>query len=61
MKKADGMSLMFIDFYVPAPTPHLNNTETSLQLSENITLFAVCHTAYIQASSAKIPRRTPGV
>jgi hypothetical protein len=36
------MSLIFIDFYVPALTPRLNNTETKLQLSENITQFAVC-------------------
>jgi hypothetical protein len=41
--KVDGPSLIFIDFYVPAFTPHLNSIETSLQLSENITLFAACH------------------
>jgi hypothetical protein len=34
--------LMFFDFYVPAPIPHLNSIETSLQLSENITLVVVC-------------------
>jgi hypothetical protein len=39
MRKVDGLSLIFIDFYV---SPRLNSTETSLQLSENITLFAVC-------------------
>jgi ABC-type cobalamin/Fe3+-siderophores transport system ATPase subunit len=27
------MSLIFNDFYVPALTPYLNSTETSLQLS----------------------------
>jgi hypothetical protein len=42
MRKVDGLSLMFIDFYVPAHTPLLNSTETWLQLSENITVFAVC-------------------
>jgi hypothetical protein len=40
MRKVDGVSL--IDFYVPALTPRLNSTETSLQLSENIIIFAVC-------------------
>jgi hypothetical protein len=43
MRKADGLSIIYIDFYVPALTSHLNSTETSLQLSENITLSAVCH------------------
>jgi hypothetical protein len=42
MRKVDGLSLAFIDFYVPALTPRFNSTETSLQLSEIITLFAVC-------------------
>jgi hypothetical protein len=42
MRKSDDPSLIFINFYVPALTQSLNNTETSLQLSENITLFAVC-------------------
>jgi hypothetical protein len=37
MRKVDGLSLIFIDFYVPA----LSSTETLLQLSENITFFAV--------------------
>jgi hypothetical protein len=41
MRKVDGLSLIYVDFYVPVPTPRLNNTETSLQLSENITLSAV--------------------
>jgi hypothetical protein len=43
MRKVDGLSLISIDFYVPALTPCLNSTETLLQLSENTTLFAVCH------------------
>jgi hypothetical protein len=42
IRKVDDLSLIFIDFYVPALTPHLNSSETSLQLSENITLFVVC-------------------
>jgi hypothetical protein len=42
MRKVDNLSPIFIDFYVSALTPRLNGTETSLQLSENITLFAVC-------------------
>jgi hypothetical protein len=36
-RKADGLSLIFIEFYVLALTSRLNSTETSLQLSENIT------------------------
>jgi hypothetical protein len=42
MRKVDGLRFSFIDFYVPALTPLLSSTETSLQLSENIMLFAVC-------------------
>jgi hypothetical protein len=34
MSKVDALSLIIIDFYVPALTPRLNSTETSLQLSE---------------------------
>jgi hypothetical protein len=41
-RKVDGLSLIFIDSYVPALKPHVSGTETSLQLSENVTLFAVC-------------------
>jgi hypothetical protein len=44
MRKVDGLSLIFIAFYVPALTPRLNITETTLQLSESIALFAVCRT-----------------
>jgi hypothetical protein len=53
MRRVDGSSLIFIYYYVPAFSPRLNSTETSLQLSENITLFEV--------SSAKRPREAPGV
>jgi hypothetical protein len=42
MRKGDDLSLIVVNFYVPALTPRLNSTETSLQLSENITFFAVC-------------------
>jgi hypothetical protein len=42
MRKVGGLNPILIDFYVPALTPSLNSTETSLQLSENIILFAVC-------------------
>jgi hypothetical protein len=37
MRIVDGLSLFFLDLYVPALTPLLDGTETSLQLSENIT------------------------
>jgi hypothetical protein len=41
MRKVDGLSPVFINFYVPALTPRHNNAETSLHLvSENITIFA---------------------
>jgi hypothetical protein len=29
MRKVDGLCLIFIEFYAPAPTPRLNSTETS--------------------------------
>jgi hypothetical protein len=41
-RKVDYLSLIFVDFYVPALVPHLNKSETSLQLSEEKPLFAVC-------------------
>jgi hypothetical protein len=40
MRKVDGLSLIFIDFYVPALT-RLNSNENLLQLSENTVPFAV--------------------
>jgi hypothetical protein len=52
MRKVDCLSPKLIDFYVPAHTPCLNSTETSLKLSENITLFAVCR-IYTGVPSAK--------
>jgi hypothetical protein len=42
MRQADGLRLILIDFYVPALTSRINSNEISLQLSENITFFAVC-------------------
>jgi hypothetical protein len=33
-RKVDGLSLIFVDFYIPALISRLNSTETSLQLSE---------------------------
>jgi hypothetical protein len=44
MRKVDGLSFMFIDFYVPALTPRLSITEKWLQVPENIIFFAVCRT-----------------
>jgi hypothetical protein len=44
MRKVDGLSFIFVKFYVPALTPRLSSTETSLQLSENITLRCLSHT-----------------
>jgi hypothetical protein len=38
-----GPHLIFIDFYVPALTPRVSGTETSLQFSEKTTLFAIFH------------------
>jgi hypothetical protein len=40
MRKVDGLSRIFIDFYVPVLTPRLNSSERSLQVSENIAFFA---------------------
>jgi hypothetical protein len=42
MRKVNGLSLVFIEFYVPALT-RLNMTETSLHFSVKIILFEVCH------------------
>jgi hypothetical protein len=40
MRKVNGLSLIFIDFFVPAYTPRVNSIETLLQLSESTPLFA---------------------
>jgi hypothetical protein len=42
MRKIYGLSLISIGFYVPVLTQRLSSSETSLQLSENIILFAAC-------------------
>jgi hypothetical protein len=44
MRKVDDLRVFLIDFNVPGFTPRPSSTETSLQLSENIILFAVCRT-----------------
>jgi hypothetical protein len=41
MRTVDGLSLIFIVFYVSALTTRLNSNETSLQLCENKILFVV--------------------
>jgi hypothetical protein len=41
MREVDGPSFLFIDFNV-ALAPRLSGIKTALQLSENITLFAIC-------------------
>jgi hypothetical protein len=40
-REVDGLSHIFIHFHVPALIPRLNSNETSLQISENITLFGM--------------------
>jgi hypothetical protein len=42
MRKVVDLSLTFVECHVPALISHLNSTKTSLQLSDNITFFAVC-------------------
>jgi hypothetical protein len=41
MRNVDVLRLIFMDIYVPALTSRFSSIETSLQLSENINLFAV--------------------
>jgi hypothetical protein len=43
VRETDGLSFIFIDFYVPAFT-RLHCSKAALQLSENITFFAICGT-----------------
>jgi hypothetical protein len=59
VRKVGGQGHIFIDFYVPVLTPHLNNTEPSLQFSENITFLL--SVAYIQVPLTKQPRHKPSV
>jgi hypothetical protein len=47
MREVNYPSFIFIDFNAAALTSHRNWTETALQLSENMTFFAICG---IQAS-----------
>jgi hypothetical protein len=37
----DSPVVTFIELYIPALTPRLHGSEAALQLSENISLFAV--------------------
>jgi hypothetical protein len=50
MRTVDGLSLIFVDFYVPELTQRLNSTETSLQLSE---LFGLCYIASARTTPTK--------
>jgi hypothetical protein len=51
MRKVDGLSLIFIDFYVPALTPRLNSSYISLQLSQE--LSCKLRTAYKPSARTK--------
>jgi hypothetical protein len=42
MREIDGLSIIFIDLYVPALTPWLHRSGVSLQLSEIVRFFAIC-------------------
>jgi hypothetical protein len=42
MSEVDRPSLVFIDFNIPAFTPGHYRAEPTLDLSQNIALFAVC-------------------
>jgi hypothetical protein len=56
-RQVEVLSVMFIAFYVPTLTSRLNSTETSLRLSENITLFEVCRIyIYIYRCHKQRPR-----
>jgi hypothetical protein len=52
MRKIYVLSLIFIDFYVPALMPSLSSIGNSLQLSENISFLAGCR-IYIGVISKK--------
>jgi hypothetical protein len=52
MRELDGLTFIFIEFYVSELTPRFNGTEITLQLSENITL-----SRYV--ASAKRSKQTP--
>jgi hypothetical protein len=42
VRKVDALCFILIALYVSALTSRVDSTETSLQLSENITHFVVC-------------------
>jgi hypothetical protein len=60
LSKITPRYFIFIDLYVPALTLHFNSTETWLQISKNITLFAVCRIYTSRMSLAKRLRWTLG-
>jgi hypothetical protein len=41
VREVDGPNSVFLDFKVPALAPYLNYIQIALQLSGNITLFAI--------------------
>jgi hypothetical protein len=53
MRKVDVLSLVFIEFYVPALTSRLSSIETSLQLSKNITLSVICRIYVYTGATSK--------
>jgi hypothetical protein len=44
VSEVDRPSLFFIDFNIPAFTPGRHRVHATLDLSQKIALFAVCHT-----------------
>jgi hypothetical protein len=57
LRNVDCLSLIFNDVYILALTLRLSSTETSLLLSGNITLSAVCHIhVYTGVVSKKRPK-----
>jgi hypothetical protein len=56
MRKVDGLNIIFIDFYVPA-IPRLNTTQPSLQLSEDITVLAICRIYLYRCHLQDLERR----
>jgi hypothetical protein len=42
MREVHRQGVLFIDFYVPVLTPHLDCIKPALQLSENTAFLAFC-------------------
>jgi hypothetical protein len=58
MREVDCLSLVFIDFYVPSLTPRIDCITTAVQLSENISLLALCRIQTgVISKEGKIGRR----